>query len=190
MSLVNKIERIRIAFGKPLELEASYLRAGSSLRTAAVICISMVQEPGATLLGRRLPATFGRELALLIITHKDLLGRSRREVNILLSSCLDYLSARPDIEASRIGVYGEGLSAVLATDFATSDRRLAAAVCDGGLWNWSRHTAAVGWIARDANDIDKHVSSANRSQWARQLKCPVLVIVGGRGVVSAPRQSR
>jgi len=187
LSLDQKIEQVQIACHDQTELPAYYLPA-SNLHFCApsVICISGEQETGATLLGRLLPVVFGRRMSVLVISHDDVSNHSHSQPEILLSCCLDYLSVRPDVDATRIGLYGEGLSAVLATDFAASDRRLAAAVCDGGLWNWARILASVGWMTRTAETIDEEVVSARRSQLVRQLKCPVLVVAGGRGIVSVP----
>jgi len=184
LSMADRIERVRIACGEPLELEALYLSAGSG-RTPAVICISMEQEPRAILFGRLLPAAFSRKLSLLIISHDDLLGGSRREFNMHLSNCLDYLLARSDVDDGRIGVYGEGGVGALATDFAAADSRLAAAVCDGGLWASSRNSASIGWFSGAMEAIDGPALSTQRSEKLRQLRCPVLVVVGGRGHVSA-----
>lgn len=184
-SLVQKIERINIACFDQVEVPAYYLRAASPNRhTPAVICISMEQESAATLLGRLLPVVIGQGLSVLVISHDDISSGSRSHSNLLLSCCLDYLSRRPDVDARRIGVYGEELSAVLATDFAACDRRLAAAVCDGGLWHRSRNLASVGWMTGAATSTGEHAVPAHRTQRIRLLKCPVLVVAGGRGIVS------
>lgn len=184
-STKNRIERVRIGAGEPPELEALYLRSDSGSHKQAVICIGTEQEPGAILFSRLLPATFNRKLSLLIISHDDILRRSRHEVNMQLSSCLEYLSVRSDIDPDRIGVYGDGVSSALATDFAASDSRVAAAVCDGGLWTSSRNSASVRWLSGAMDAIDGDALSTHRARRLRRLKCPVLVVVGGRGVVSA-----
>lgn len=180
-----KIERVKIASCDYTELLAYYVPAGNhDLPTPAVICISMEDESEATLLARLLPAAINRDMSLLVVSHRDVSNPARGLSQALLSSCLDYLSARSDVDAARIGVYGEGMSAALATDFAVSDRRLAAAVCDGGLWNWTRMRASVVWMSRIANEPEEGMVSAHRSQLMRRLRCPVLVVTGGRGVVS------
>ncbi|MGY4353065.1 dienelactone hydrolase [Bradyrhizobium sp. GM7.3] len=97
---------------------------------------------------------------------------------------MDYLSVQHEVDDTRIGVYGEGLSAVLATEFAVSDRRVAAAVCDGGLWNWARTLASVNWLATNQDLMEEGAASARRLRLVRQLRCPVLVVAGGRGIVS------
>ncbi|QQO13870.1 hypothetical protein JJB99_31680 [Bradyrhizobium diazoefficiens] len=192
LSLAQKIERVKITCCDHAELSAYYLPAGSpDLPASAVICISMEQETGATLLGRLLPVVIGRGMSLLVITHDDVSSHSRGKSEALLSFCLDYLSARRDVDDTRIGVYGEAFSAVLATEFAVSDGRLAAAVCDGGLWNWARIVASVDWLTRTANiALENDAISARRLQFIRQLRCPVLVVAGGRGIVSVSEATK
>lgn len=184
-SLEHKIERVQVACGEDAELPAYYLPSGRpDLHGPAVICISSEEESGALLLGRLLPVLVGRDISVLLISYSDISSQWRDQANSMLSCCLDYLAARPNVDASRIGVYGEGLSAVLATDFALCDRRIGAAVCDGGLWHWARTLAAVGWISGNADVMDEESLSARRSRLVRQLRCPALVVAGGRGAVS------
>lgn len=185
-SLPQKVERTKVACCDLAELAAYYLPAGSpELPAPAIICISMEQETGATLLGRLLPVIFGRGVSVLVISYVDIANHSLGQSEALLSWCLDYLSVRPEVDRTRIGVYGEGLSAALATEFAASDHRVAAAVCDGGLWNWARIVASVDWMTRvaDATADDDEIS-ARRLHWVRRVRCPVLVVAGGRGIVS------
>ncbi|WP_128932061.1 alpha/beta hydrolase family protein [Bradyrhizobium zhanjiangense] len=185
LSLAQKIERITIGGSDLGEFPAYYVAAGSrEVPAPAVICISMEEESRTALLGRLLPVVLDAGLSLLVVSHDDISTRSRGHSQALLSFCLDYLSGRPDVDAARIGVYGEGLSAALATEFATSDRRLAAAVCDGGLWNLARSLASVVWITSTADQVDEGLASARRLQVITQLICPVLVVTGGRGIVS------
>ncbi|MET4121639.1 hypothetical protein ABIB85_008075 [Bradyrhizobium sp. JR1.5] len=186
-SLGLGLERVQIAGGDQAEFQAHYLAAsGPELRAPAVICISSEEEIATALLGRILPVVTTRGMSILVVSHDDVSNRWRGQSETLLSCCLDYLSDRSDVDPTRIGVYGEGLSAVLATDFAVSDRRIAAAVCDGGLWNWARTLTSVRWMTGTAADVvGEDVASVRRSRLVRQLRCPVLVVVGGRGTVSA-----
>lgn len=182
-SLQQKIEPVKIECYDQHEIPAYYFSGGSS-NTPAVICISAEDERATELLGRLLPVVVGRGISVLVITHSDVSRRQRSETDMLLSACLDYLSARSDIDATRIGVYGDGISAALATDFTASDRRVAAAVCDGGLWNWACMTASLNWFARTANQADERAMSAYRLAPLRRIRCPALVVAGGRGIVS------
>lgn len=182
----HKVEQVLLACDDQPEFPAYYLPAGDrGLSAPAVICISSEQEAGATLLGRLLPVVSGRGVSVLVVSHDDLSGQWRGQSNMLLSCCLDHLAARPEVDDTRIGVFGEGLSAILATDFAASESRVAAAVCDGGLWNLARRLASVAWMTGTADEMNEDVLSARRSHLVRQLTCPVLVVAGGRGIVSA-----
>jgi len=184
-SLEHQFERVLISCSDETELLAYYLPAVGPNRCApAVICISREEETGATLLGRLLPVVIGRGMSVLVVTHDDLPNHWPGQSDLLLSCCLDYLSLRPEVDAARIGIYGEGMSAALATDFALFDGRIAAAVCDGGAWNSARVMASVGWMAGSTELVDEGAISARRSRLLRQLNCPVLVVAGGYGIVS------
>lgn len=185
LSFGHEVESVQISCGDLGDALAYYLPAGApNSRTPAVICISSDEEPGSTLLGRLLPVVIGRGMSVLVLSHEDVANRSRGESEIVLSHCLDHLSVRADVDSSRIGVYGDGLSAALATDFAAYDRRIAAAVCDGGIWNLTRSLSSIGWMTPTAGGADQGMVSAYRSRLARRLSCPILVVAGGRGVVS------
>lgn len=185
-SLQDRVRRVEIASWDERKLPAYYVSPGrTDLRAPAVICISREDETGAMLLGRLLPVIATRGMTALVVTYDDV-STSRHGQSELLSACLDYLSARHEVDRSRIGVYGEGLSAALATDFALADRRIAAAVCDGGLWSWARTQASISWITGTSHLLDDPSASAHRSRLARRLKCPILVVAGGRSIVSVP----
>lgn len=184
-SLKQRIERVQIECYDHPAIEAHYSPSDGSSRAAAIICISAEDETSTTLLGRLLPAAAHRGMSVLAVTYDDVCDNRGGHSNQILSCCLDYLTTRDEIDATRIGVYGDGMAAAMATDFAVSDRRIAAAVCDGGLWNWARTMAAVEWVAGVADRPNDEVIAARRSRLLRRLKCPVLVVAGGRGIVSA-----
>lgn len=183
-SLEGRVCRVEIASCDERKLPAYYVSSGrSDLRAPAVICISREDETGAMLLGRLLPAIASRGMTALVVAYDDV-STTRPGRSEILSSCFDHLSARHEVDASRIGIYGEGLSAALATDFALADRRIAAAVCDGGLWNWARTQASISWMTGTSDVLDDSLASEHRSRLARRLKCPILVVAGGRSIVS------
>lgn len=185
LCLSRKVERVEVAYFGRTKFDAYYLPSvDGSERVPAVICVSREEEAGATLLGRLLPVVIGRGISVLVVSHHDFSYQSRGRSGSFLSCCLDYLSGRPDVDAARIGVFGEGLSAVLATDFAMRDLRVAAAVCDGGLWNWARTLASISWMTGTIDVVDEEVMSERRLRMARRLRCPVLVVAGGRGIVN------
>ncbi|MCK1691726.1 hypothetical protein [Bradyrhizobium sp. 145] len=181
----QKIERVQIDCCDQ-EIMAHYLPADGRISSGpAVVCISTEEETATTLLGRLLPVVINRGMSVLVVAHEDVSNTRRGQSEMFLSCCVDYLLTRSDIDAARIGVYGDGLSAALATDFAASDSRVAAAVCDGGIWNLARMLAFVDWLARSADLPNEDVVSVRRLQLLRRLRCPVLVVAGGRGIVTA-----
>lgn len=182
-SLDDRVRRVEIESWDERKLPAYYVSSGrTDLRAPAVICISREDETGAMLLGRLLPLIASRGMTALVVAFDDV-STTRHGRSEDLSSLLDCLSARHEVDASRIGIYGEGLSAALATDFALADRRIAAAVCDGGLWNWARTRASI-WMTGTSHLLDDPLTTAHRSRLARRLKCPILVVAGGRSIVS------
>lgn len=180
----HKVEPVQITCFDQTRFSAHYLPADAKNSGApAVICIGTERESGATLLGRLLPALNGRGISVLAVSHEDVSGSPNNPSELLLSHCFDFLSIQVGVDVTRIGVYGDGLSASLATSFAVFESRIAAAVCDGGLWNSTRSLGSVGWMTMTTNAAMDGLASTLRARLARQLKCPVLVVAGGRGAV-------
>ncbi|MCK1603964.1 hypothetical protein IVB02_21630 [Bradyrhizobium sp. 166] len=188
-ALGQKIERVPVKCYDQSEILTYYLSAAGRSKAPAVICISTEEETATTLLGRLLPVLVDRGISVLVVAHEDISDSSDHS-DMALSCCLDYLSVRSDVDARRIGVYGDGLSAALATQLALSDRRVAAAVCDGGLWNLARMLASTQWLAGTADVSHEDVVSACRSRMIQRFKCPVLVVASSRGIVSLPEASK
>jgi hypothetical protein len=184
-------ERIRIACCDQPELAAYFLPAdGPEPQAPSIICISEEDETAEELLGKLLPAARGRGMSMLVVGGADVSAHPLARPELLLECCLDFLSLRPDVDGGRIGVYGERLAAAHATSFAASDGRVAAAVCDGGLWHSARTRAAIQWMTSPSEVQDEEAASASRMRSARRMKCPVLVIAGARGTVSVPEAVR
>ncbi|MCK1624095.1 hypothetical protein IVA98_13020 [Bradyrhizobium sp. 160] len=185
LSFGHEVESVQIACGDLGEFIAYYLPAGTpNSRAPAAICVSNEEEEGVTLLGRLLPVVVGRGISVLVVSHENIANHARGGSEIVLSHCLDLLSVRPDVDSGRIGIYGDGLSASLVTDFAAHDRRIVAAVCDGGIWNWTRSLSSIDWMTSTDDGADRDMVSGHRSRLARLPNCPILVVAGGRGVVS------
>lgn len=190
-SLDQKVECVEIALCDDSKLSAYYVPPGASYSCVpAVLCISREEETAAMLLARLLPLITGRNMAALVISYDDVSSHWLGPSEMLLSCCLDYLSARPEIDATGIAIYGEGLSAALATGSAVADRRVAAAICDGGLWSSTRVRASIEWMTRTSDVLDEGPSSAQRSRLARRLRCPILVVAGGRSIVSVSEAAK
>lgn len=76
------------------------------------------------------------------------------------------------------------MTAALATGLAISNSRVDAPASDGGLWSWARTAAAVQWVTGVSDAHSEEVIAARRLRLIRRLRCPVLVMAGGRGIVS------
>jgi dienelactone hydrolase len=98
----------------------------------------------------------------------------------MLQCWLDYLAARPDVDPRRIAIYGEGAGAVNASRLAFSDRRIAAAVSDGGLLTPIMRQASLRWMTGQAAHDGASTGSLLPS---RRIPCPLLVVVGSRSMV-------
>lgn len=157
-----------------------------------VICIGDEQESMDVLLGRLLPAAADKGMSLLLVEMSDIqdhppgkpLETGTITSELRLSCCVDYLVSRADVDAGRIAVHGNGLAASYATRLAIYDDRIAAAVCDGGLWESIRTRTAIDWMSGPHEPICDWGASTGRSRSARRIKCPFLMVANERSVGS------
>lgn len=181
---VRPLERIELDSLDEVRLTGIFLPgSGSGPRVPVVICISDETESESAMLSRILPALIGRGISVLVVGGENISWNRTFNAEILLRCWLDYLASRSDVDVSRIAVFGDGTAAAHASSLAATDQRVAAAVCDGGLWRSVRTHAAVRWLtsARDAEDIED--LSIYRSSLAFRTRCPVLIVAGARGFV-------
>jgi len=116
-----------------------------------------------------------RGLALLCVDIGDAdeapRRRARPETSIV--AVVDYLTERGDIDGERIAVIGDGSASSWVTRGVALDRRLAAAVCDGGieeLWQ-SEFATGQGGLQAMAQPIPP----------AWKTNCPLLVVMEENG---------
>ncbi|WP_439370227.1 alpha/beta hydrolase [Bradyrhizobium sp. PMVTL-01] len=152
------------------------LRHGPS--APAVICIADEDITLASMMSRLLPASLRRNMSLLLIDPGSSPARPPLRQEHILQCWLDYLEARPDVDAQRIGIYGEGAGASHASRLVLSDCRVAAAVCDGGLLRSITRQASVDWITGVEG-----VASMCPLPSSRRMDCPLLMVVGSRSMV-------
>jgi dienelactone hydrolase len=150
-----------------------------------VICIG---EPGCRkeeLLARNANHARDRGMALLAV---DLLGTGntdafqqivgRADLEHAIPAIIDHVVARPDIDSKRIAIIGDAWGSSFVARGIARDRRLAAAVCDGGLWDLHERDFLMRRLrAHDAG----MAATARRSGLARLIECPVLVTLGEQG---------
>lgn len=148
----------------------------------AVICVSDGESPLGSMMSRLLPASLGRNMSLLLIdAGNSSVGRSFKPEH-MLHGWLDYLEARPDVDSQRIAIYGEGAGAIHASRLALSDRRIAAAVCDGGLLTPVMRRASLRWMTGVEQPIHNGTSTGSPLR-SRRIPCPLLTVVGSRSMV-------
>src|SRR5262249_15306102 len=110
--------------------------------TPTVICIG---EPGhrkEEFLSKLAPHARERGLSLLAI---DLFGEQRddyldellrrRDLESSIASVTDYLATRGDVDFGRVAIVADGWGSSFVARAVLQEPRLAAAVCDGGLWD-------------------------------------------------------
>ena len=177
------IDRVEIdCFGQ--EVLAGFFVQGGRRGACApvVICISDEDITGSSMMGRLPPALLRRNMSLLLIGACNSSHRRAFKPEHVLQCCLDYLQARPDVDRQRIAIYGEGAAAPHASRLALTDRRIAAAVCDGGLLTQLMRRAPFRWMT-GLEHSDQDGSSAGSMLPSRRLSCPLLVAVGSRSMV-------
>jgi hypothetical protein len=172
-------------------LEGYFLPAQDTRdRSAVVICIG---EPGhrkEEFLYKTARYARDRGMSLLAV---DLLGPDggrhfaevvgRPDLETAVSSVLDYLLTRNDVDETRIAILGDGGGSSFVARGIAMDQRLAAAVCDGGVWDLLERN----FLSRRLSSGDAVVTSGSARSLAQTLKCPVLVTVGENGWLEADR---
>jgi dienelactone hydrolase len=180
-------EVIDLAWSDGHRLQGYFLPAPGRSRRPAVVCIGASDQYKEEHLYRMPRYAHERGLSLLLI---DLPGQGHRrqserafgryDIETAISTWMDYLVERDDIDPRRIAVLGDGLGAAFATRGASFDDRFAAAVCDAGIWELHERAflaarIAGGTVSQDfADDIDQLC----RSSTARNIRCPILVALG------------
>ena len=120
-----------------------------------------------------------RRLSLLVV---DLLGLDagarferivgRTDLETAVGSCVDYLEARDDVDLERIAVLGDRNGSSFVARATAMDPRIAAVVCDGGLWDQLERASLKNGTPQhhltDALQIEGSSVSA-------RIRCPVLI---------------
>ncbi|SPP93071.1 Dienelactone hydrolase-like enzyme [Bradyrhizobium vignae] len=171
-------------------LQGYFLRSNSPHRAPTVICMG---EPGRAKedgLSRFVRQGVERGLSLLLV---DLLGDTagfrlgeiiaRPDLETAVSSVMDYLSERDDVDEQRIGVLSDACSSSFVARAVASDGRFAAAACDGGIWDI--HETQFLAARRFANQPPSLPLEVSRI--ARGIRCPLLITLGELGWLKVNR---
>jgi hypothetical protein len=148
----------------------------------AVICVSDGDMTQGSMTSRLLPAALCGKMSLLFVDagHSSV-GRAFKP-EYALQCWLDYLEARADVDPQRIAIYGEGAGSTHASRLAVTDRRIAAAVCDGGLSAPVMCRATLRLMSGIDRDVDDGPPTSS-SLPSRRLACPLLMVVGSRSMI-------
>ena len=123
---------------------------------------------------------------------------NRHDYEVPVSAALDYLAARPEVDAERIAVVGSSMGGYRAARAAAFEPRLAAAVAWGAIWDygaiWRRrlerksvltapmsHALAVMGAA-SVEDFARIMEPWTLERVAGGITCPLLVVHGERDV--------
>jgi hypothetical protein len=172
-------------------LQGYFLRSSAPRPAPAVICIG---EPGRTKeesLSRLVRQGAERDLSLLLV---DLLGDApgsrleevigRPDLESAVSSIMDYLAERDDVDEHRIAILSDSCSSSFVARAVASDGRFAAAVCDGGVWD----VHELQFLIDRGPSVDQRSCSPLAvSRAARGIQCPVLITVGELGWLKVNR---
>lgn len=176
------IERVKIDCFDQGALAGFFLPAfGRGPSAPAVICISDEEITLGSMLSRLLPASLRRNMSLLLVDAGNPSVRRSLKPEHMLQCWLDYLEARPDVDSQRLAIYGEGAGACHASRLALSDRRIAAAVCDGGLLTPVMRRASLRWMTGFGQAVDG--TSTVSVLPSRRLPCSLLMVVGSRSMI-------
>ncbi|QDW37793.1 alpha/beta hydrolase [Bradyrhizobium sp. KBS0727] len=184
-----KGEILRIPFGKST-MEAYYLRANGIARQPVVVCLGGGDDLKEDLLCSipRIASENGYSVLLVDVIGAGTGIRDTNtvepvvEVEDVIGHWIDHLWDRSDVDGSRLAIYGIGLGGAYATRYAARDRRIAAAVCDGGLWDY-RERLFVERRLRRIDDTLFDSRLAARLMLAGPLQtidCPYLVTMGAQ----------
>ncbi|MFT4118584.1 alpha/beta hydrolase [Bradyrhizobium sp.] len=179
--LDDTIEHVQLDCDDQEPLSGFFLPASRRDSAApAIICIGDGEITRGSMMTRLLPASLGRNMSLLFLDAGDSRARRVFKQEHILQCWMDHLLARTDVDPQRIAVYGEGAGAGCASRVALSDRRVAAAVCDGDLVTSVRRRASVRWMT----GIEQACHDATETlPPPRRISCPLLIVVGERSMV-------
>lgn len=132
-----------------------------------------------------------RGLALLAL---DLLGEGNDgrlselaglpEQEAAISRAVDYLSGRDDIDTRRIAVLADDWGSSFVARCVAAEPRIAAAACDGGIWDLHERAFLASRSMGRKNDRFPDVLAG---RVARAIGCPLLVTIGEHGWLKADR---
>lgn len=160
-------------------------------RAPTVICIG---EPGhrkEEFLFKLVPHACERGFSVLALDlfgdqrddYIDVLLR-RRDLESAIPCVMDYLETRSDVDFARVAIVADGWGSSFVARAVLQEPRLAAAVCDGGLWDLHERAFFASRFALSDVSI---VPVPHAPLMASSIDCPVLITLGEDGWLKADR---
>jgi dienelactone hydrolase len=187
-------ETVRIAWSGDHQLEGYFLSAiAAPGRSPAIICIGEPGQRKEEYLYKVARHAAERGMALLAV---DLFGAgagtdaefedmiSRSDIETTIGAIMDYVVEREDVDPGRVAILADGWNSSFVARGIAFDDRVAAAVCDGGIWDL--HARAF-LRDRTSSPDSTLVQRLPTSRAARNIKCPVLIAAGEHGWLRAQR---
>src|SRR5260370_20986255 len=104
------------------------------------------------------------------------------DLEMAVGHVMDYLTTRGDVDERRIAILGDGAGSSFVARGVALDRRFAAAVCDGGIWDLHERAFLMNrFSSRDAGVA----ATKGYSRLVLNLGCPVLITMGEHGWLEA-----
>src|SRR4051812_15898471 len=185
-------EVVTIPWVEGHSLQGYFLPAPSANgRAPTVICIG---EPGhrkEEFLFKLAPHARERGFSMLALDllgdrrddHADILLQ-RRDLESSIASVMDYLETRSDVDFDRVAIVADGWGSSFVARAVLQEPRLAAAVCDGGLWDLHERSFFASRFAMSDLGI---VPVGHSPLIANNVGCPVLITLGEDGWLEADR---
>jgi dienelactone hydrolase len=164
--------------------------AGTAKPAPTVICIGEPGQRKEQLLFRVARYAKERGLAMLAVDlcgsesgnlHREMAGSE--ELETAISHIMDFVVRKPEVDADRVAIVADDCASSFVARSIAFDRRFAAAVCDGGMWDLQE---AIFLKERFERLHSARGSSAVATA-VRKIRCPLLVTVGEHGWIEADR---
>jgi dienelactone hydrolase len=172
-------------------LQAYFLPAAATAKAAPiVICIGEPGQRKEQLLFKAARYARERGLAMLAVdlwgTQSDNLYREMagsEELETAISHIVDFVAQRPEVDADRIAIVADDCGSSFVARSIALDRRFAAAVCDGGLWDLQEAIFLKERFERLHGAYDSEAVATV----ARKITCPLLITIGEQGWLGVDR---
>lgn len=178
-------EILRIPCFEGSYVEAYFLRPSvSAAPTPVVICVGAPDHFKDEHLVKMHRQARARGVSLLLVDlpgqgeSPPTRGAMQYEVETAISGCVDYLMMRNDVDGRRIVIWGDSMGAAFASRAAISDDRLAAAVCDAGIWDSLGRHFIMGRTSDEEELTEEGTPSVWRPDTLGEIGCPTLVTFG------------